>query len=295
MSAGRVLVTGVGGPAGRSLSAQLLARDLEVVGLDMATVTIPAMKTAQVPGAADASFLHELIGIAERERIDLLIPTVTEELVVLAAHDLDSVKGMSVVVGPRTGVAVANDKWLTCRRLASAGVAVPLSALPAHVRSEAGIAERLGLPYLSKPRVGRGGRGVVVHSGEDGTEPHLFDASTILQEFIPGTEYAPNLYLARDPHDDVVVVLEKTALAHGNVGNAVGVRRVVADDVGRLARDAARALRLTGPVDLDVRRGVDGEPVVLEINARFGANSSHAPEVLDALLGEHLANLAAAA
>jgi carbamoylphosphate synthase large subunit len=54
-------------------------------------------------------------------------------------------------------------------------------------------------------------------------------------------------------------------------------------------------MRLTGPVDLDVRRGVDGEPVVLEINARFGANSSHAPEVLDALLGEHLANLAAAA
>jgi carbamoyl-phosphate synthase large subunit len=43
-------------------------------------------------------------------------------------------------------------------------------------------------------------------------------------------------------------------------------------------------MRLTGPVDVDIRRLADGTPVVLEVNARFGANSTYAPELLDMAL-----------
>jgi carbamoyl-phosphate synthase large subunit len=42
-------------------------------------------------------------------------------------------------------------------------------------------------------------------------------------------------------------------------------------------------------LDIDIRRRRDGTPVVLEINARFGANIRHAPEVLDAALRMGLA------
>lgn len=138
---------------------------------------------------------------------------------------------------------------------------------------------------MSKPRVGRGGRGVTVRTHENG-DCRLADTH-ILQEFVPGIEYAPNLYLADDPDRDVVVVLEKTALAHGAVGNALQVDRVEAPDVADVTLAAARTLGLRGPADIDVRRRSDGTPVVLEVNARFGANSAHAPEVLDALLAEH--------
>jgi carbamoyl-phosphate synthase large subunit len=37
-------------------------------------------------------------------------------------------------------------------------------------------------------------------------------------------------------------------------------------------------------LDIDIRRRSDGIPVVLEINARFGANIRYAPEVLEAVL-----------
>jgi carbamoyl-phosphate synthase large subunit len=51
-----------------------------------------------------------------------------------------------------------------------------------------------------------------------------------------------------------------------------------------LAISAAEALGFVGPLDIDIRRRADGTPVVLEINARFGANIAQAPRVLDAVL-----------
>ncbi|WP_277211366.1 ATP-grasp domain-containing protein [Isoptericola croceus] len=89
-----------------------------------------------------------------------------------------------------------------------------------------------------------------------------------------------------DARAHVTVVLEKTALAEGRVGNATGVRRVRADDVADVASRAVVALGLTGPVDLDVRRDAAGRPVVLEVNARFGTNCAAAPEVIDAVLAD---------
>jgi D-alanine-D-alanine ligase-like ATP-grasp enzyme len=67
------------------------------------------------------------------------------------------------------------------------------------------------------------------------------------------------------------------------VGNALAVERVSHPGVLDLAVLAARALRLEGPLDLDVRLGAGGEPAVLEVNARLGANVLNAREVLDAL------------
>ncbi len=108
-------------------------------------------------------------------------------------------------------------------------------------------------------------------------------------EFAPGDEFCPNLFIANDPEQDVAVVLRKTGLKSGRHGNATGVERVQEPGIAELALGAARTLGLTGPVDIDIRLRNDGTPLVLEINARFGANSANAPEVLDAVLGSRLA------
>jgi carbamoylphosphate synthase large subunit len=295
----RIVVTGVGGPAGRSLCRQLTARRYGVVGTDMSPVRVnaPELDSVQfhlVPPAVEDGFADALRSVAEQTYVELVVPTVSEELVVMARQRAADWPA-PIVVGSAAAVVMADDKMLTCRRLAAAGVATPRFALPSDLSSARDVAMALGEPYLSKPRRGRGGRNTAVHKAADHAALDSFDDSLILQEFIPGAEYGPNLYLATDPNDDVVVVLEKTALAHGCIGNALGVRRVIADDVAAVAREAARALGLSGPVDIDVRRRADGTPVVLEINARFGANSAYAPEVLDALVAEYLHDDEAAA
>jgi carbamoylphosphate synthase large subunit len=284
----KIMITGIGGPAGRSLAQQLLKRHHTVIGADMRIVDFPGIQTYQVPAANDPTFVTELRKIATLEQVDLLIPTVTEELMVLA--EAWNGQGPQVVLSSYAATQLANDKYLTSEQLRAWGVSIPRYALPSQVQSPDDVAAKIGWPCLSKPRVSRGGRGVVVHDETDWPAIAALNDSSILQEFASGTDYAPNVYLGRNSGEPVVVALEKTALTGGHVGNAVAVQRVDAPDVANLALAAVIALGLQGPLDVDIRRRADGTPVVLEVNARFGANSAHAPEILTALLTNYEVN-----
>jgi carbamoyl-phosphate synthase large subunit len=290
----RILVTGSGGPAGRALLTALVDRGVAVVGVDMAPSRTPGLEVAieAVPAATEGAFLPVLLDVARRHRVDLIVPTVSEELPALAQLAALRPNGPCIVVAAPHAVAIAHDKWCTALTLADAGLAVPRSALPSVV-SPAARGRILGLPYLSKPRCGRGGRGVAIHSRDGGDDRALRD-DHVLQEYIPGVEYSVDLYLGGRGDDDIAVVLRKVALAHGSIGNATEVcRDHLAVDVARVAIVAAHAIGLTGPADIDIRRRADGTPVVLEINARFGAHSAHAPELVDALLRANHASAAA--
>jgi len=277
-----ILVSGVGGPAGSSVTRLLLDRGFDVVGTDMRDVEFPGRVFYRVPSAADADYLIATREIATREKASLFIPTVSDELTIVAA----GWQGMPAVISATEAVEIANDKYLTSIVLKEAGVAVPRFALPSQIKNAEQLAERIGWPCISKPRVGRGGRGVVIREMAEWPEVSILGDGYILQEFASGIDYAPNVFIAPDGND-LAIVLEKTELKEGRVGNASSVRRVDDADVGAVAIAAARAVGLTGPQDVDIRKRSDGQPVVLEINARFGANIRHAQEVLDATLHAH--------
>jgi len=286
-----VLVTGVGGPAGRALAAQFSARGIAVVGTDMMEVRVPGSLVLPIPAASDPAMLGALRRIVDEYGIDLVIPTVSEELpaVSLAAAAFpDHVLLLVAEPGP---VALANDKLLTAWTLADRGVPVPRFMQPGDCGGLEAAFGALGRPFIAKPRVSRGGRGVVVVRSDHDLDWASLDDTWILQEFAPGTEYAPVTYRAADRSGTAqTIVLEKTGLAGGEIGNATGVRRVFGPegrDVAEVALAAVNALDLLGPADIDVRRLPDGRPVVLEVNARFGANSEAAPELLDEVLAQH--------
>ena len=276
------LVTGIGGPAGQSIAKLLVERRKRVAGTDIRIVNIPEVAFYPVPPANAPDFLSAIHAIAESLRPDLIIPTVSEELPVFASQWAWQ-EEFRVLVSPAEAVRIANDKYLTASVLSASGVSVPRFALPSELHSPREVAEKIGWPCISKPRNGRGGREVSWHAEGDWPIISALGDGYILQEFASGTDYAPNVYLGQDGQA-VVVVLEKTELKEGIVGNAKSVQRVEAADVAEQAAAAARAAGLLGPLDIDIRRRSDGVPVVLEINARFGANIRHAPEVLEAVL-----------
>ncbi|MFJ5957554.1 ATP-grasp domain-containing protein [Paenarthrobacter sp. NPDC092416] len=294
----RVLVTGVGGPAGRSLARQLMDQGHWVLGVDMQQVQASAADVvAVVSPSSSPGYLWELRGLVGSYGIELLVPTVSDELVLVSQARDGFAPGVEVVMADSAPVRMANDKHLTMKCLAKAGVAVPGFGLPGDFGSLDEAMNVLGGSLVVKPRVSHGGRGVqILECNAPGGQPtdliwSSLDNSWIVQSFAPGTEYSSMVFRsAAGPEEkDLVVVLEKTGLKQGH--EAVSVKRLEsaeAADVAYLAREAVVALGLTGPIDMDIRRMPDGRPVVLQINARFGANSAHAPELLERVLLRHV-------
>lgn len=286
----KILITGAGGPAGQALIRQLGARNHWLVGVDMNWVSDGLLADfIPIAAADDPRMIYELRDIIDEFRIELLIPTVAEELSTVAMATETGFLRCRVVIGPSEGVHIAHDKYLTMRRLDAAGVPIPDYALPSDFRSSEEAFERFGSPILIKPRVGRGSRGVrVIHREEDFRWSILSD-KMIVQEFAPGDEFAPMVHVSvRDGRSQVGLVTKIKTPGCGSSGGYVKeVPAGYSVDVATVAINAVLALGLNGPVDLDLRRNRDGVPVVLEVNARFGANSEYSPGLVDAVLDDH--------
>jgi carbamoylphosphate synthase large subunit len=287
----RVLLTGTGGPAGRSLAEQLRMRGHWVGGTDVREVPEGTDGFARVGAVTEDGYVPELVELVRRWDADAVIPTISEELVLLSQNR--SSFPVPVLVGDVGPVSAADDKLRTARMLQAAGVPVPRTHLPTRFVSPEEAVVELGGAVIVKPRRSRGGRGVRLIRDNETQQAAIvaywrsLDDDFIVQEFASGPEYAPVVFRERDSSFSACAVLRKTALKGGDIGNAVGtVRADGPDDADvRIAACAAMdALDLTGPGDVDVRRRADGTAVVLEVNARFGANSAVAPELADAAL-----------
>lgn len=277
-----ILITGIGGPAGKSAATYVREKGFHVLGTDMREVDAPADGFRLVPAVNDPAFASLLLSLIERERPSLFIPTVSEELPVVArlAHEIRA-RGCCVFISPAGAIDTAHDKLRTMRFYEHTDVPVPRT-FDEWLQRERVVGE-LGFPFLAKPRVGRGGRGVVLYWSPEEFLAEKRDG-LLFQEFIPGEEYDVNLFVDGEDSLSICIVLRKTALKQGLTGNALSVERATHPGAADLGRRAAALLGLTGPLDMDVRLRADGTPVLIEINARVGGNVLAAPEVLDSLL-----------
>lgn len=298
----RILLTGAEGPAGKALARQLHRLGHTVTGLDLLPVAAERRHlfaaTHTVCRADSPDLVPQLRAHVAAHRIELVLPTVQDELPYVAAAA--GVLGAPVAISGPGAVGLAHDKLLTALALDAAGVPVPATVpLTAGETDLAAIGRDLGSPFVLKPRIARGGRGVVVVEEPAVLDPAVLDpaalgpagipAGTIAQSFAGGTEYAVQVHRSCETGAALAIALEKTELKEGRVGNAVTtVRREPGSvpDVEDVAIRAVEALGVVGACDLDVRLTADGTPVVLEINARFGANSEAAPELLQRTLAE---------
>ena len=277
-----VLITGVGGPAGKNTAAYFRARGFFVIGTDVREVPVEVDEFYPVPLALEPSYMPAIISIIRAKSPTLFIPTVTEELNIVARHkDEIEAAGCRVFISPPDAVDIANDKLKTARFLEARGFGVPRT-LEGSAPMEL-VVKELGLPLLAKPVFSRGGRGVLVYWTADELSRERRE-DIIFQEFIPGEEYDVNLFIGDDGWVLSAVALRKTELKEGITGNAASVERAVVPEVVELAVNASRALGLSGPLDVDIRLRADSTPALLEINARLGGNVLHTPEILDSLL-----------
>lgn len=273
-----VLVTGVGGPAGRTVSCCLRERGLGVLGADMREIDAGGC-FRRLPPATDPSYSEALAALLAAERVGLLVPTATAELPKVA-RDREAIRhaGCAVFISAEEAIGIVSDEWETARALTRRGVGVPRSYGGGSKRE---LLRSIPLPILSKPRASRPGGGVVIY-GTEAEVPESPSHERVYQELLPGEEYDVHLFAAPGGEPRVSVVLRKATADAGR--GEMAVEKVEEPDVAAVAEAAVRALGLEGPIGVGVRRARSGRPLVLDVDARVGTGVRVAQEVLEAMM-----------
>jgi carbamoyl-phosphate synthase large subunit len=125
----RVLVTGTGGPSGISVLKALGGKQLEIFSADVDPhapgLSLDEDQRLLIPSSDGESWTELVYELCERHRIDVLIPTVDSELLLLASARVFFAKiGTKIVLTPEKTLRMCLDKWALHRRFKRA-VRVP--------------------------------------------------------------------------------------------------------------------------------------------------------------------------
>lgn len=269
-----VLITGVGGATGvgaiRSLHAETSHR---VVGVDMnpaaAGIQLADAGTI-VPAAADESWPDAMANVVERFDIDVVVPTVDEELAMLPSLSRALPANVPIVAPRQEVIDLSLDKYRTYERLHNAGHIVPCT-WPA---TELDHVDSTAFPLIVKPRRGRGSRGVQRFDNKDdlttylGRTEHVRD-ELLCQEFIRGTEYTTSVVGTED--GQLLSIVPKEAIEKDGSTVVGATRRAPA--VAASCQNIFETLDPAGPLNVQQLVDEDGTPYTIEINPRFSSTS----------------------
>jgi len=168
-----VLVTGAGGACGIGTIQSLQSETThQVVGVDMDPTAVGiqfADDGMEVPAATDASWPEAIAKIVDECDIDVVVPTVDEELAVLPSLSRELPDDIGIVAPDQEVIDLAMDKYQTMRRLSAAGHPVPETWLA----TEHATINPSAFPLIVKPRGGRGSRGVQQVDDPEALSAHL--------------------------------------------------------------------------------------------------------------------------
>jgi len=214
-----------------------------------------------LPLASTPGYASTLLDICVSENVGLVIPTIDDELPILAgARMLFEAHGVQVAVSPRQTTEICNDKFATCEYLRRHGIAAARSWLPAMVNADT------PLPLFIKPRFGRGSIGAF--AARTARERDFFTdyvENPVLQEHLTGREFTIDMLCDFDGRPLSVVPRERVVIRAGVSDRG----RTVADPaLVDLGLACARVLPFRGAINLQCRM-VGSRPVIFEINPRF--------------------------
>lgn len=268
----RVLVTGAGGPSAvgvlRSLEREghlsTYAADIDpnAAGLYL----VPAHRRVLLPRGDAEGFAEALLGWCRSAGIDVVVPTVDQELLPLArARQAFAAAGIVLVLGDAMPLERCLDKWrlyVTC----ADRLPMPRTALLHDDLDVQAIMHAWAAPLVVKPRRGSGSRGfrVITDVGQLADVPH--DGSHLVQEHLPGAEHSIDVLAS--PAGLVGAVVPRARLKVDS-GIAVAARTVDDPALVELGRLAVRTLGLGWVANVQVRADRDGRPRLLEVNPRF--------------------------
>jgi carbamoyl-phosphate synthase large subunit len=253
-----VLVTGVGGPAGINVLS-LMPGDVNVFGCDADQAALDRVKKAGlhvefflVPAASEKNFLISIEEVVKNNNIDVVISTVTEELLLLSGSRVHG-----VVASPISTIRTCNDKYMLYERFRGREFC-PQYALPGSGKMEGKV--------FVKPRIGRGSRGTASFDTMSKIPKEMLTNDFVVCEYLPGTEYTVDAMCGPDGQLVYAVPRARTEVVGGI---SVRGRTEKHGRILQITGEICKALKFTGPINLQFKLNNQGEPKLTEINPRF--------------------------
>jgi len=269
-----VLVTGAGGAAAvtvlRSLTgrADLVAADIDPFAAGL--YLVPPQRRVLIPRGDDPAFVSTLLQCAIDQGADLVVPTVDTELRgVSAARAEFAAHGIDLLVEEVRTLDLCLDKLRLMRHCALT-VRVPLT-IELTVESVATELAVLGTPFIIKPRQGAGGRGFAIIHDPDELRHIPLDGSYLAQELLPGDEFSIDVLGSPDGRIVAAVPRRRDKI---DSGIAVAGRTMADPALEAFGRGVAAAIGVVGVVNVQAKLDREGEPSLLEVNARFPGTMS---------------------
>ncbi|CAI8701651.1 ATP-grasp domain-containing protein [Brevibacillus sp. IT-7CA2] len=300
----KVMVTGAGSPGAPGVIKSLRKvshMNIEIIGVDTSAYATGFPLSDDfytIPKANDSNFISDVLTICKSEKIDVILPMVTKELLEFAMNKqlfLDS--GTIVSVSDYNNLVIANDKGRLLHKLALIGIPTPKSEIVQTAETLKEAIYRLGYPQHSvcfKPTISNGSRGfrildpninrasLLFKEKPNSTYTSMNDLFDILEqtdeipeiivmEYLPGKEYSVDVLA-----DNGKVVTAIPRLREAMVGGITTSGVVVNEtDIIEYASKVVSELGLHGNIGVQIRRNADNEPRILEINPRMQGTIVH--------------------
>ena len=291
----RILFTGVGRriellQAFRN-AALVLNKELKIYGADMAG-TAPALAycdyVRRVVGMKDERYIDELAKICADDHIDLLIPTIDTDLLVLAQNkEKFEAMGTRVMVSAPDKVLICRDKNNTSQFFVDCGLYAPM---PVNDWKK----YDAGYPAFIKPKDGSSSINAFKVENEEELEVYAGQVDDyIVQPFVSGTEYTIDIFCDWDGVPVSIVPRERMQVRAGEV---LKTRICMDAQMIEESKKLCSAFKPCGPMTVQLIRDEAGVDWFIEINPRYGggaplsmkAGARSAETVLEMLDGKEI-------
>lgn len=287
----RILFTGIGRrvelvQAFRQ-AALCLNVNLKIYGADMLG-TAPALSycdyTRRVCAMKDPDYIAQLVVICEQDKIDLLIPTIDTDLLVLS-QNTDKFSNTKVLIGKPDMITICRDKNNTADFFISCGCNAP-KTYNDYTKYDG------GYPCFIKPK--DGSSSINAFKAENEEELALYAhqiGDYVIQPFVEGTEYTVDAFCDFDCKPLYIVPRIRMQVRAGEVlKTQIRMDTQIIEESKRIIEK----FQPVGPITIQLIRNAMGQDYFIEINPRYGggsplsmkAGARSAEAVLRLLMGE---------
>lgn len=268
-----ILVTGIGRRVelmqSFRLAASTLDINLKIYGADTSG-TAPALSfcdvTRKVCGMRDADYVSQLLKICMEDHIDLLIPTIDTDLLVLSqnAEKFDDI-GTKVLISKPDKIAVCRDKNYTADFFESCGLKSPRTVNDYHHYCGP-------YPCFIKPKDGSSSINAFKVENEFELEVYAEQIGEyVIQPFVEGTEYTVDIFCDYEGNPIFITPRIRVAVRAGEV---LKTKIAMDEKIITECRRIIAEFQPCGPMTVQlIRQKTSGEDYYIEINPRFGGGA----------------------